>query len=152
MSEFDVVIPRTNTASLKWDRYRDQDILPFWVADMDFEVAPPIQSAIEQRVAHSIYGYTVAPDGMAESVIAHLQNEYDWTVDPSWIVWLPGVVAGLAVSCRAYCPDGDEIVVNPPIYHHFYDAHEITRQSIVRVPLHKKNEVDLRYGCYESGL
>lgn len=138
MSVFDTVKPRTQTASLKWDRYRNQDILPFWVADMDFEVAPAIQSAIEQRVAHSIFGYTVAPDGMAESVIAHLQNEYGWAVDPSWIVWLPGVVAGLAVSCRAYCPDGDEIVVNPPIYHHFYDAHEISRQTIVRVPLHKQ--------------
>jgi cystathionine beta-lyase len=140
MSKFDVVITRTNTASMKWDRYRDQDILPFWTADMDFEVAPPIQSAIEERVAHPVYGYTVAPDGMAESVIAHLQNEYDWTVESSWIVWLPGVVAGLAVSCRAFCPDGDEIVVNPPIYHHFYDAHEISRQNIVRVPLHKENE------------
>ena len=140
MSDFDVVTQRTNTASLKWDRYRDQDILPFWVADMDFQVAAPIQTAIEERVAHSIYGYTVAPDGMADSVIAHLQSEFQWAVDPSWIVWLPGVVAGLAVSCRAYCPDGDEIVVNPPIYHHFYDAHEASRQSIVRVPLHKQGE------------
>lgn len=140
MSEFDVVKQRTNTASLKWDRYRDQDILPFWVADMDFEVARPIQAAIEERVAHPIYGYTLAPDGMADSVITHLQKEYDWTVDPSWIVWLPGVVTGLAVSCRAYCEDGGEIVVNPPIYHHFYDAHEVSRQSIIRVPLQKQGE------------
>lgn len=140
MSKFDVIAPRTNTASLKWDRYRDQDILPFWVADMEFQVAPPIQAAIEERVAHAIYGYTIAPDGMAESVIAHLKNEYEWTVDPSWIVWLPGVVTGLAVSCRAFCSDSDEIVVNPPIYHHFYDAHEVSRQSIVRVPLHKQDE------------
>jgi len=140
MIDFDAVIPRNNTASLKWDRYRDQDILPFWVADMDFAVAPPIQSAIEERVAHPIYGYTVPPDGMAESVIAHLQNEFKWSIDPAWIIWLPGVVAGMAVSCRAYCTDGDEIVVNPPIYHHFYDAHEVGRQSIVRVPLHKQGE------------
>lgn len=135
--DFDSITPRENTASLKWDRYRDQDVLPFWVADMDFKVAEPIQQAIEERVAHGIFGYTVAPDGLSESVIAHLQNEYQWQVNPEWIVWLPGVVTGLAISCRAFCDDGDEVVVNPPIYHHFYDSHEINRQTVVRVPLHK---------------
>ncbi|MGQ7845561.1 MalY/PatB family protein [Granulosicoccus sp. 3-233] len=137
MIDFDKLVARTGTASLKWDRYKGRDILPFWVADMDFEVAPPIQQALEERLQHPVYGYTVPPEGMADAVIAHLQNEHDWQVDPDWIVWLPGVVPGLAVCCRAFCPDGDEIVVNPPIYHHFYDSHDLERQSVVRVPLHK---------------
>lgn len=139
MINFDTVTPRQNTASLKWDRYRDQDILPFWVADMDFKVAAPIQAAVEERVSHGVFGYTLPPDGMSDAVIDHLRSEYDWQVDPEWIVWLPGVVTGLAVSCRAYCPDGDEIVVNPPIYHHFFDSHEVDRQTIVRVPLCKQD-------------
>lgn len=140
MTDFDKVIARTDTASLKWDLYKGRDILPFWVADMDFEVAPPIQQALEKRLEHSVYGYTLPPEGMAEVVIEHLRREHDWQVDPEWIVWLPGVVTGLAVCCRAFCPDGDEIVVNPPIYHHFYDSHEVERQTIVRVPLHKHED------------
>ena len=140
MTDFDTVTSRKNTASLKWDKYRDQDILPFWVADMDFKLAEPIQKAVEQRVSHGVFGYTVAPDGLSDAIIAHLQNEYQWQVDPSWIVWLPGVVTGLAISCRAFCNDGDEIMVNPPIYHHFYDSHEVDRHEVVRVPLCRKED------------
>jgi len=140
MTDFDKVIARTDTASLKWERYKGRDILPFWVADMDFEVAPPIQQALEERLKHPIYGYTLPPEGMADAVIDHLQREHDWQVDPEWIIWLPGVVPGLAVCCRAFCPDGDEIVVNPPIYHHFFDSHDVERQNVVRVPLHKVDE------------
>lgn len=137
MTDFDKVVARSDTGSLKWDLYKGRDILPFWVADMDFEAAPPIQQALEERLRHHVYGYTLAPDGLADAVIAHLQKEHDWQVDPEWIVWLPGVVTGLAVCCRAFCADGDEIVVNPPIYHHFFDSHDVERQSVVRVPLHK---------------
>jgi len=102
MSKFDEVVSRTDTSSLKWDLYKNKDILPFWVADMDFRVAEPIQQAIESRVAHGVFGYTVAPDALMEAVIAHLDQEYNWKVDPAWIVWLPGVVTGLAVACKAY--------------------------------------------------
>lgn len=142
MTDFDKVVERKGTSSLKWDLYKGRDILPFWVADMDFEAAPPIQQALEERLQHSVYGYTLPPEGMADAVIAHMQNEHDWQVDPEWIVWLPGVVTGLAVCCRAFCPDGDEIVVNPPIYHHFFDSHDVERQTVVQVPLH---DVDGRW-------
>lgn len=140
MSTFDTVVSRSGTGSLKWELYRDQDILPFWVADMDFCIAEPIQKALETRIAHGVFGYTVAPDGLSEAIMAHLQSEYQWQIDPSWIVWLPGVVSGLAICCRAFCPDGHQIVVNPPIYHHFYDSHEVARQEVVRVPLKREND------------
>lgn len=153
MTDFDTVTSRKNTASLKWDKYRDQDILPFWVADMDFKLAEPIQKAVEDRVSHGVFGYTVAPDGLSEAIIAHLQNEYQWQVDPSWIVWLPGVVTGLAVSCRAFCNDGDQIMVNPPIYHHFYDSHEEDRHEVVRVPLcRKENRWTYDFAAMESAF
>ncbi|MFK8079792.1 MAG: MalY/PatB family protein [Granulosicoccus sp.] len=139
MTNFDTVVSRANTASLKWDLYKGQDVLPFWVADMDFPVAPAIQSALEARIAHGIYGYTLPPAELGEAIIAQLQAEYEWQVDPDWIVWLPGVVTGLAVSCRAFCPDGHQLVVNPPIYHHFFDAHEFARQEVVRVPLKRED-------------
>lgn len=135
MNDFDRVTSRISTESLKWDKYKGRDVLPFWVADMDFRVADPIQRALQERLTHPIYGYSVAPDELGDAVITHLQKNYDWSVQPEWIVWLPGVVPGLAVSCRAFCPDQHQIIVNPPIYHHFYDSHEMQRQEIVRVPL-----------------
>ncbi len=135
--DFDQVISRKDTASLKWDKYRNQDILPFWVADMDFEMAPVIQQSLIKRLKHPVLGYTVAPDGLVEAVEKHLVDEYRWSIDPDWVVWLPGVVAGMAASCRAYCRDGGEILVNPPVYHHFYDSHLSDRQSLTKVPLHK---------------
>jgi cystathionine beta-lyase len=144
MIDFDTVVPRQGTSSLKWDRYKGRDVLPMWVADMDFAVAAPIQQALQERLRHPIYGYTVAPDALADAVIAHLQSEYDWSIDPQWLVWLPGVVTGLAVSCRAFCPAGDQIVVNPPVYHHFYDSHVSECQQLVKVPLHRQGD---RWTC-----
>ena len=133
--DFDAVPPRTGTDSMKWGRYAGRDVLPFWVADMDFPVAAPIQEALAARLAHPIYGYALAPPGLTGAVLGHLESEYAWTVDPDWLVWLPGVVPGLAASCRAFCADGDELIVHTPIYHHFFDAHVDDRHTLVRVPL-----------------
>lgn len=138
--DFDTVISRRGTASMKWERYAGRDVLPFWVADMDFTVAPPIQAALVERIRHPIYGYTVAPEGLAEAVVSHLATEYDWTVEADWIVWLPGVVPGLAAACRAFCGSGEEALVNPPIYHHFLDSHEAPRQRLIEVPLKQEGE------------
>ena len=135
---FDQPISRVQTDSMKWRRYADKDVLPMWVADMDFAVAEPIQQALAQRLAHPVYGYSLPSDELREAIIAHLSAEFDWQVKPEWLVFLPGVVTGLAVGCRAFCDDDDQIMVNPPIYHHFYDSHEGKRQSLVKVPLHKE--------------
>ena len=135
--DFDTVLSRQGTSSMKWDRYDGTEVLPFWVADMDFAVAPPIRRALEARLAHPIYGYTVASDALVEAVTAHLASEYGWSVEPEWLVWLPGVVPGLAASCRAFCGSGEEVLVNPPIYHHFLDSHEEARQHLVQVPLRR---------------
>ena len=133
--DFDTVLSREGTASLKWERYRDRDVLPFWVADMDFAVAEPIRRALRERLEHPIYGYTLAPDALVEAVRGHLSDEYGWQVEPDWLVWLPGVVPGLAASCRAFVGAGEEVLVNPPLYPHFLDAHEAGRQRLLEVPL-----------------
>ena len=133
--DFDTVLSREGTASMKWDRYRDRDVLPFWVADMDFAVAPPIRRALEARLAHPVYGYTVAPDALVDAVRGHLSAEYGWDVEPGWLVWLPGVVPGLAASCRAFLGRGEAALVNPPIYHHFLDSHDERYQALIEVPL-----------------
>lgn len=133
--DFDTPVNRVGTSSLKWERYAGRDILPFWVADMDFAVAKPIQEALAERLAHPIYGYTVEPASTVDAVVDFLAREHDWQIDPDWLVWLPGVVPGLAVSVRACCADQDEILVNPPIYHHFFDVHDPDRHRLLRVPL-----------------
>ena len=133
--DFDTVLPRTGTASMKWDRYAGRDVLPFWVADMDFAVAEPVQEALAARLAHPVYGYALAPDGLVAAVLAHLDREYGWAVEPDWLVWLPGVVPGLAASARAFLGDGEELLCHTPIYHHFFDSHVDDRHRLVRVPL-----------------
>ncbi len=139
-SIFDKVIEREHTGSLKWDKYAGKDVLPMWVADMDFAIAEPIHKALVERLAHPIFGYTKQSDAFKAAICDHLKKEYNWAIDADWLVFIPGVVTGLAVSCRAFCEDNDKVMVNPPIYHHFYDSHEGKRQSLTKVPLHKVDE------------
>jgi len=139
-SLFDTPISREGTGSVKWEKYAGQDIIPMWVADMDFAVAEPIQAALKERAQHPVFGYTAASPGLKESISDHLKKEYDWEIEHDWLVFLPGVVTGMAMCCRAYCDDNDQIMVNPPIYHHFFDAHDKKRQEILRVPLHKEGD------------
>ena len=133
--DFDRVIPREDSDSFKWAHYRNTGALPFWVADMDFPIAPPIQAAIQERLAHPIFGYARAPDALPAAIQAHLQREYQWTIDPEWLVWLPGVVAGLSASCRAWGEPGDNVLTCPPIYHHFLMVAQQTGKALREVPL-----------------
>lgn len=135
--DFDTLHSRKGTSSLKWDKYKNTDILPFWVADMDFAIAPEIQAALQRRMEHPIYGYTTAPDELVEAFVAHLESVYQWQVQADWLVWMPGVVPGLSAACRAYLSPGDEVMVNPPIYHHFFQVHDSERNQLLQVPLHK---------------
>src|SRR6185369_12650472 len=110
MFDFDTVIDRRNTASEKWDKYRERDIIPLWVADMDFRSPPAVIKALHERIGHGIFGYTNAPKELVEVVMAALTREYDWTIEAEWLVWLPGLVSGLNVACRAVGADDDEVL------------------------------------------
>jgi cystathionine beta-lyase len=134
--DFDTPIERRGTASLKWERYRGRDVIPLWVADMDFRSAPAIIDALRQRVEHGVFGYPVAPDELISVVIAMLARCYAWKVEPKWIVWLPGLVTGLNVACRAVGGDGDEVITSVPVYPPFLSAPRYSRRNLVTVPLH----------------
>lgn len=119
--EFDHPPERRGTDSVKWGRYAGRDVLPLWVADMDFAVAPPIVEALQRRVAHGVFGYAELWPSLVEATVEHLESEYAWRVDPAWLVWLPGVVSGLHVAGRAV---GGGAFTATPVYPPFLTAAE----------------------------
>ncbi|MDA0238001.1 MAG: PatB family C-S lyase [Proteobacteria bacterium] len=133
--EFDKIINRTDTFSTKWNKYDRPDIIPMWVADMDFETAPCIKSALMERVNHGIYGYTQPPAELPPTVAAYLKTEFNWAIDTDWIIWLPSLVVGLNVVSRAFAEEGDEILSNTPIYPPFLSAPNYGNRKTITAPL-----------------
>jgi cystathionine beta-lyase len=138
--DFDEVIDRRGTASLKWDKYRHRDVIPLWVADMDFRSPPAVLEALHRRVSHAVFGYTSPPDELNHAVCEMLQKAYDWKVRPEWLVWLPGLVTGLNVSCRAVGEEGDEVLTAVPVYPPFLKAPGLSGRRLVKIPLREDNQ------------
>ncbi len=134
-TNFDEIIERRDTSSLKWERFRGRDVIPLWVADMDFRSPPPIIDALRQRSDHGVFGYTLPPEGLTDAIVAHLRNDYDWSIDPEWIVWLPGLVTGLNLACRAVGDDGDDVLSAVPVYPPFLSAPRNSRRNLVTTQL-----------------
>jgi len=133
--DFDEIIDRSGTSSVKWERYRGRDILPLWVADMDFRSPPAVIDALQQRVTHGIFGYTLPPAELVEAVLSHLREDFGWRVEPEWIVWLPGIVAGLNGACRAVGSDGDDVLILTPVYPPFLSAPRLSGRTTLAIPL-----------------
>ncbi len=133
--DFDQIIDRGETCSLKWERYRGRDILPLWVADMDFRSPPAVVDALRQRVAHGIFGYTLAPKELYEAIIGHLAGDFGWRIEAEWVVWLPGVVTGLNASCRTVGEAGDDVLTLTPVYPPFLTAPGLSGRNTLAVPL-----------------
>jgi cystathionine beta-lyase len=139
--DFDTPIDRRSTASVKWNKYGNRDVIPMWVADMDFACAPAIVEALHRRIDHGIFGYSEPPAGLVDATIAHLQSEYGWNVEPDWIVWLPGLVVGLNVVCRAFGRDGADVLTAVPIYPPFLSAPVNAARNAVRVQMIESNGI-----------
>ena len=139
MTDFDQIIDRRGTGSVKWDKYRDRDVLPLWVADMDFRSPPAVIDALHERVSHGIFGYTSPPDELAETVVDHLRTDFDWETSIDWLVWLPGLVTGLNVASRAVGSDGDDVATLVPVYPPFLSAPHLTGRRLVTVRLEQTN-------------
>jgi cysteine-S-conjugate beta-lyase len=135
MDEFDTVIERRGSGSSKWSKYQDRDILPFWVADMDFRAPPFIRDALQRRLEHGVFGYSITPPELVEAVVDWLAAQFDWAVSPSWLVWLPGVVTGFNLACRAVGAPGDSVLMNVPVYYPFLSAPQNGGRRAIEVPL-----------------
>ncbi len=143
---FDTPPDRHVTASLKWDRYKGRDIIPLWVADMDFPSPPEVIEALHERVRHGIFGYTSPPDGLEETVQNILRQEYGWEIETEWLTWLPGLVCGLNVTCRTVGKTDDKVITFTPIYPPFLTAPTLSGRTPVTVPLQlqgRRWEMDL---------
>jgi cystathionine beta-lyase len=137
--DFDEQIDRSNSDSVKW-RLFEEDVLPLWVADMDFPVPRAVGRAVQERAAHEVFGYAMPPKELPEVVQARLARLYDWHVEIDDILLLPGVVSGFNVACRAVGDPGDEILVEPPIYPPMLTAPGNVGRVCVNVPLVDSSE------------
>jgi len=151
--DFDKVIDRRETGSLKWDRYAGRDVLPMWVADMDFAVCPAITQALLDRVAHPVFGYTRATPGPAEAVVAYLKRMHGVEADPGWIVWMPGMVPGLAMAAAAVGRPGDAVMTFTPVYPPFLAAHADSGRALVTVALtEQEGRITFDFPAMEAAL
>lgn len=120
---FDEIIPRRHTNSVKWDEAAQDDIIPLWVADMDFRVLPQITEALRQRVDHGVFGYTHVPDSYYESVIRWFKNRHGLQgVKPSDIIYTSGVVPAISAIVRGLTLPGDKVLVQTPVYNCFFSS------------------------------
>lgn len=142
MSIFDQAIDRRNTNSFKWDKYQDQNVIPVWVADMDFQVAPPIIEALNKVTQHGVFGYSRCPDALNEVVKERLAARHGWEVAQDWIVWLGGLVPAIGLTIRTVTQPGEGVMMATPVYHPFMIETVAADRELQKVPL---KLVDERY-------
>ncbi len=133
--DFDEVVDRSGRWSLKWERYPGRDVIPMWVADMDFRCPAAITSVLQAQVEHGIFGYVEPGPELVEAIVQRLRASYGWETHPDWYVWLPGLVSGLNVACRAVGSAGDDVLTGTPVYPPFLSAPGNSDRHCVRVPL-----------------
>ncbi|WP_461536755.1 MalY/PatB family protein [Spongorhabdus nitratireducens] len=133
--DFDQVIDRKGTYSDKWDLYRGREVLPMWVADMDFRSPPEVIQALHQRVDHGIFGYTSPPDELVDIFIERMKSQYNWDIEADWLVWLPGLVCGLNISVRSVTRPGESVITQTPIYPPFLSSISLAGCHRVDAPL-----------------
>ncbi len=120
--DFDNPVDRTGANTLKWGKYEGLDILPMWVADMDFQSPPQVIEALRKDVEHGVFGYCLPPPALLEVLCSRIDAKYGWKVDPDWIIWLPGMVPGLNIASRCVGEPADDILTAVPIYPPFLTA------------------------------
>ena len=137
--DFDQIIDRSNTNSIKVEAVEEvfgsKDVIPLWVADMDFLSPPEVTKAMKRRVEHGIFGYVEPDEQYFNSIINWLRDRHNWTVDQESITFVPGVVKGFAFAIDVFTNDNDKIIIQPPVYPPFKGTTEDLNREIVNNPL-----------------
>jgi cystathionine beta-lyase len=148
--DFDTIIDRRGTSSSKWDRRKkdvgEDDVLPMWVADMDFPSPPPVLEALRKRVEHGILGYTERTSSYYAALASWMKRRFDWDIRETKIVYTPGVIVALNLIIQAYTQPGDKIIIQQPVYHPFAYAIQNNKRSLVN------NQLQIQDGRYVMDL
>jgi cystathionine beta-lyase len=142
--DFDSIIDRRNTNSVKWD-YMDRffsvkGLLPMWVADMDFMSPPPVIEAVKKVAERGIFGYSGIPQSYCEAVTEWMQKRHSWSIKAEWIVFSPGVVPALNMLVRTFSQPGDQVIIQTPVYYPFFNVIKNNGREILDNPLHLEKE------------
>ena len=136
---FDEIINRHGTDSVKWDavenRWGRNDLIPMWVADMDFRTAPFVIEALKKRLEHEVLGYTFACKEWSESIINWVKERHGWAIREEMLTFTPGIVRGLAFVIHCFTQKGDKVIIQPPVYHPFRIVPEKMKREVVYNPL-----------------
>ena len=137
--DFNKIVDRSKYHSVKWDEletiFGAQDVLPMWVADMEFRSPKPVIEAIKKAAEHGIYGYTSRPDSYNQEIIDWIEKKHHWKIKKDWLAYGPGVVPALSFIIRAFTQPGDKVMVQPPVYYPFFRAIEYNGCHLVNNPL-----------------
>lgn len=147
LKNFEIVHNRKHTHSYKWDQgatlFGSDEVLPMWVADMDFESPPAVKDAIIRRAEQGIYGYTIKPDGYNEAILDWFQTRHGWKIENDWLVHSPGVVTSLSLAVELFSEPGQPVILQSPVYYPFYDVIRLNGRVVAENPLIE------RHGRYE---
>ncbi|WP_331352421.1 PatB family C-S lyase [Cellvibrio sp. UBA7671] len=157
---FDQEIQRENTHSVKFDGrqqyFGTTDVSPLWVADMDFAVPECVTRALQERINHPVFGYTLYPESIYQSIIDWFQRRHQWTIEREWIVFAPGVVPSLFAAAKAFAQEGEGVIVQSPVYFPFFSAVTTNNRKLINNPLREINgryEMDFEHleQCAQQG-
>lgn len=140
MYDFDTIIERRGTGAVKWDARPPfdadtSDMIPLWVADMDFKAAPFIIDALRRRVEHGVFGYVTVPDSTSEAVVSWFSRKHGWTLEKDWIIYTTGVVPALSAVIKALCEPGEKVIIQSPVYNCFFSSIRNNGCEVLDVPL-----------------
>lgn len=139
---FDELVERKNTNSYKWDEHDDPDIIPLWVADMDFKAAPCIINALQRRLDHGVFGYTFVPESYYEAVINWFSQRHGWEIQRSWMLYTTGVVPAISAVIKALTQPSDAVLVQSPVYNCFFSSIRNNQCHVVESPLKRVDTSD----------
>lgn len=146
--DFDKLTDRKGTGAIKYDGLTEifgkSDLLPLWVADMDFETPPFIVDALKKRMEHPIFGYSMIPDDYWTTICQWINDRHGWNVEPDWVTYIPGVVKGIGMAINVFVKEDEKIIIQPPVYHPFSLVPLGNNREVVHNPLRHTQD-----GTYE---
>lgn len=137
---FDQWIDRSHSDSVKWNKYKNRDVIPLWVADTDFTSPPEVITSLQQRVAEGVFGYGFTPPELTQLIVKRMAERYQWIIQPEWLVWQPTVMGGINMAIKAYTTLQESCILPIPVYPPFIDAAQAEGRTMRPVTVEKRQQ------------